>query len=293
MPVRNEGARVKDAINSFIDGRSTQFPVEFIVVDDASQDGCCDDLEYLLSADKYFVQVHVLRLNSWSGIPSARNQGAALVRAPVMVITDANVEACAGWDVPIFKNLKPGVVLCATIADIGSQWRGYGCVLDLNSMGVNWSVEPNAFGGYAPISPCTGTVLHTELFKRTGGFDTAMPVYGAAEPEFSVRLWLYGSVIRVCPDLVLMHRFRPAEERRPFLEQIEFIQTRNYLRFGLLYLDEMGIVRLLEHWIRSANTNVAEALQEVVAGGVWRRRIHLRANLLRSFEWYKTFFGLT
>lgn len=291
MPARNEGARVVKAINTFASGRSTSFHLEFVIIDDASDDGCCTGLEDLLTWEHDAASVRVIRLEQWSGIPYARNLGAAYAKGPILFITDANVKACTGWDLPVFRDLRPGRALCATIGDAYSSWRGCGFLLDLSSMGINWLPDPFIYKGYIPISPCTGTVLHSDLFRRVGGYDTAMPVYGAAEPEFSVRLWLYGAEIVSCPDLILLHRFRPHEERKPFLEQIEFIQTMNYLRFGLLYHDKKGIVKLLNHWARAAPKHFADALQQVEAGGVWERRQHLKETLSRDFSWYVKYFN--
>ena len=292
MPARNEGARVGQALRSFAMGRSALFPLEIVVVDDASEDGCCNGLENLLSWERDQAYVRVIRLNRWSGIPYARNRGAGEARGSTLFITDANVEASPGWDIPVRRDLRPDRALCATIADRSSSWRGYGCLLDLPSMGVRWICAPFLFGRHVPISPCTGMVIPAALFRLTGGYDTAMPIYGAAEPEFSVRLWLRGAEIIQCPDLVLTHRFRPPGERQPFLEQIADIQMQNYLRFGILYLDEAGIIRLLHHYQCAAPARFQKALRHLAATDVWARRQHLRDRLAHDFSWYMRRFQL-
>ncbi len=50
FPARNEGGRVKAAIDSIVAGRSEAFPLQIVVVDDASADGCCDGIEPALLA---------------------------------------------------------------------------------------------------------------------------------------------------------------------------------------------------------------------------------------------------
>ena len=287
MPVRNEGERVAKAILSFAEGRSNLIPIEFIIVDDASADGCCNGLENLLTWKRNAAIITIVKLDEWSGIPVARNIGAAKARSAILFITDANVEAGPNWDIPVFRDLQPGRALCATIADMNSSWRGYGCLLDLPSMGIQWLRFSETPGSYVPVSPCTGTVIMTSLFRTLGGYDTAMPVYGAAEPEFSVRLWLYGGEIMNCPDLILRHRFRPAEERKPFLDRIGAIQIKNYIRFGLLYLDEMDINRMLDYWEKIAPYRAAECLRHAEAEGVWERRQHLCNSLQHDFTWYQ------
>jgi len=155
-----------------------------------------------------------------------------------------------------------------------------------------WLRTPAAYGGYVPLAPCTGTILTAQLFHQAGAYDTAMPVYGAAEPEFSVRLWLSGGEIVVLPELILQHRFRPAAERRPFLDAISLLQLHNYLRFGLLYLDEPRVVQMLQYYGREAPRFLEKALQRVWAGDVWQRRDLLLRNLPARFHSFVTRFGL-
>jgi glycosyltransferase involved in cell wall biosynthesis len=281
IPVRNEGMRIGAALRSLVDGRSDDFPLEIVVVDDGSSDGCCDGLEGRFASER--VGVKIVRLPQWSGIPFARNAGAAAASAGILFITDGNVVFPGNWDVPVRRELGANRVLCATIADSGSSFRGYGCTLLLESMGLSWLVDADAYGSHVPVSPCTGTVLSAELFHRAGGYDTAMPIYGAAEPEFSVRLWLSGAEIVSVPDLVLSHRFRPTSERQPFLDDIGVVQIANYLRFGMLYLDKEQIERMLAHYWARSPLLMPEALQRVAAGGVWERRRLLEERLPGRF----------
>ena len=287
IPVRNEGVRLKEAILSFTNGRSKLFPIEFIIVDDCSTDGCCNGIEKLLNYETTCVIINVLRLDTWSGIPFSRNAGANLASAAILVITDANVKACHAWDIPIFRDIKPNRVLCATIADINSDWKGYGCVLDLPSMGIKWLKNPSIFFQYTPITPSTGTVIAKQLFLKIGGFDTAMPIYGAAEPEFSVRLWLYGAEIKNVPKLIFYHRFRPDEERGPFLNLINVIQVKNYIRFALLYLPQNEIREGLNYWSNRNNLTFLKAVNQLDQYEIFRRRQFLKTNLLHDFNWFK------
>lgn len=292
IPARNEGPRLRQAISSIVETRSNSFPLQIVVIDDASSDGCCGNLSGIYSWQRHNVRITLLRLERWSGIPYCRNRGAALAEAEILFITDANVIFSHGWDLAICEQIGPKRVLCATIADIHSNFRGYGGTLHLPSMGFDWLRTPSTFGGYVPISPCTGTVLATALFRRVGGYDTAMPIYGAAEPEFSVRLWLSGAEIVAVPALQVCHRFRPATERKPFLEAISALQTHNYLRFGLLYLEQPEVIRLLHHYAAAAPRSFEKSLRRVWAGDVWRRRELLRSCLPIPFRAFAERFGL-
>ena len=292
IPVRNEGARLPAAISSIVAGRSSHFPLEIILVDDASSDGCCDGLPATWTSLQQLVRLEVVRLPRWSGIPYARNAGAAAAHAPILFITDANVLFPNNWDVPTRWRIAPDRVLCAGIADMDSPFCGYGCRLLFPSMGVEWIRDPGVYSGYVPISPCSGTAITADLFRRVGGYDTAMPIYGAAEPEFSVRLWLYGAQIVSMPDLVLRHKFRPASERQPFLDAIGKVSLRNYLRFGMLYLDRQRIDQMLHYYSGHSSSNVAEALQSLSSGEVWQRRRLLEERLPHRFSSFVDLFGV-
>ncbi len=292
IPVRNEGARLLAAISSIVAGRSSLFPLQIVLVDDASTDGCCDGLARTWTSAQQAVRLDVVRLPRWSGIPYARNAGAAAAHAPILFITDANVLFPRNWDLPIRQHIGPNRVLCATIADIDSSFCGYGCSLLIPSMGVEWISDPRRYGGYVPISPCSGTAITADLFRRAGGYDTAMPIYGAAEPEFSVRLWLCGAEIVALPDLILQHKFRPPAERQPFLGAIGKVSLRNYLRFGMLYLDSQRITQMLHYYSGGSPSHVTEALQSLSSDDVWQRRRILEERLPRRFSSFVDRFGI-
>jgi glycosyltransferase involved in cell wall biosynthesis len=292
MPVRNEGCRVREAVSSIVEGRSKKFGVQIVLVDDASSDGACEPLAGDYSWRRDEVRVDVIRLPQWSGIPRARNVGAGAALSKILFITDANVRFPVNWDLPIRAHLGPNRALCATIADINSPFRGYGCTLHLPSMTASWLRSAAIHGGYVPVSPCTGTIISAELFQRIGGYDTGMPVYGAAEPEFSVRLWLAGAEIVVLPNLVLHHRFRPASERQPFLAAISLLQIYNYLRFGLIYLDQLRTSQMFRYYAAAAPHLFETALRRVWASDVWVRRASLMRRLPGQFASFASRFCL-
>lgn len=303
IPVRNEGERIALAVRSIAEGRSREFPLEIVLVDDASSDGCCGGLDRLGHVDDCVI-LRTLRLQRWSGVPFARNVGAAAATAPILFITDANVIFPQNWDIPIRQRLGDGEhlalrrfagtrrVLCAAIADASSKFVGYGCTLRMPSMGVDWLTNPDVYGGHVPVSPCTGTILPAELFRRAGGYDTAMPIYGAAEPEFSIRLWLSGAEIFAAPELVLQHRFRSAAERRPFLDSIALVQLCNYLRFGLLYLNSRQSAEMIAYYSAQSPELWREALKRVTASDVRQRRKLLEERLPGKFATFAQRFSL-
>lgn len=293
IPARNEGSALLRAVESIVRARSSAFPLEVVVVDDASADGCC---EALRGREKQWLHsraaVRVIRVPRWSGIPFCRNLGAFSARGANLFITDANVLFPTHWDLPIRRAMRASTVLCAAVADIGSRFVGYGCVLQVPSMTVCWLRTPYHFGGHVPVAPCSATILSADLFRKLGGYDTKMPLYGAAEPEFSVRLWLSGATIVSLPDLVLRHRFRPKRKHSEFLSTIHEILVRNYIRFGLLYLDSATTTRMLKYYADRNPTSFRDLLSAAIETGVWERRQELRSLLKLDFSFYKQSFAL-
>jgi len=293
IPVRNEGERLRQMLLSVVRGRSHLFPVELVIVDDSSEDGCCDRVSGLFKWNRDRVSMRVIRNAEWSGIPFARNVGAAAASSELLFITDGNLYFPRDWDVAIRRAIRPDVALCATIADFSSKFKGYGCTLQLPSMGVKWLRTPIAYNGYVPVAPCSGTIIPRRLFQRVGGYDNGMPLYGAAEPEFSVRLWLSGGAIIALPELVLTHYFRPALARESFLSRASRILLHNYIRFGLLYLSELQAVKMLHHYAWSASPeSFRDALRRAENGGVWSRREFLANSLPHNFSAYIRRFGI-
>jgi glycosyltransferase involved in cell wall biosynthesis len=136
IPSRNEGERIVRTVRSLALGRSCAFPLEIVVIDDASTDGSCDHLAAAVGHSPNFRLV-VRRLTRWSGIPFARNRGAALAQHPIYVITDANTTYPLNWDLPITEQFHPHRLLAGAIVDEMTGYPGYGLTLDLPSMGVH------------------------------------------------------------------------------------------------------------------------------------------------------------
>jgi glycosyltransferase involved in cell wall biosynthesis len=285
IPSRNEGAKVARTVRSLVAGRSRAFPLEVVVVDDASTDLSCEGLP-AISAEASNVSVVVRRLDRWSGIPYARNRGAEAASHPILIVTDANTIYPRDWDSPVRQRLKTGRILAGSIVDEQTGNCGFGLSLEIPSMGVKWITDPARYGGYVPVSPCTCTVIARDLFRSLGGYDETLPLYGAAEPEFSVRAWLAGYEIVNLPDLLVSHRFRPAGTRSDFHTANQRTLMKNYVRFACSYLPDDLLRKSFEEFARTLGADAFDScMEELVREGVWDRRTQLRMVLRRDFTW--------
>lgn len=272
-------------VRSIIRGRSCSFPLQVVCIDDASTDGAGECLERLVERNDNVTLV-IRQLADWSGIPFARNRGAESAAHPILFTTDANVCFPQNWDLHIWQHFERDRILSATILDEASHFRGYGCQLTLPSMSATWIPVPSAYGGPVPISACTGTVIDRALFHHLGGYDETLPLYGAAEPEFSIRAWLSGCEIFNIPALQITHRFKPRDELQSYLAAHEATLRRNYLRFACYYLPDELLLQTYRHYYDLAPDDFTNSLTELQGRGVWEQREKLRRALPFDFNWF-------
>ncbi len=222
IPARNEGGKVARTIQSIARARTTDARVEFVIVDDASSDETIANLVAavpdLLKEPKIDIQVH--RLDEHTGIYVARNHAAHFASGEIIFGTDAHVRFSDGWDEQVFHHIGANRILCGTTVQQGSPFRGYGCDLAIPFMGTAWNHGPVDTVAHVPIAPCHASVMTRELFHRLGGYDSGMIMYGAGEPELSIRAWLQGADVMVVGDLQVEHEFKPKTELADFLSEV-------------------------------------------------------------------------
>jgi GT2 family glycosyltransferase len=159
-------------------------------------------------------------------------------------------------------------------------------------MGTCWNCGPVECSAHVPVAACSGTVMTRALFERLGGYDSGMLWYGAGEPEFSVRAWLHGAEIFVLEDLQVEHEFKSKEELARFIRNVRPFWVYNCIRFGLLYLSELGCMQLLRFYAQTFPSFFTEALRRIQQSDVWQRRRFLEMQRQRSFEWFVEYFGM-
>jgi glycosyltransferase involved in cell wall biosynthesis len=294
MPAYNEGDRLISTLRSLARARTTGARLEFLIVDDASTDST---LERIRDAAPELlgepgIDIKVARQEQRAGVPLTRNHAASLASADILFITDAHVRICRGWDARIREQLRPHRVLAGGVTEENTPFVGYGCRLVVPFMGTYWNKQRVTRVQPVEIAACPATALHTELFRRLGGYDPGMRMYGAAEPEFSVRAWLHGAEIVIVPRLQVQHRFKPQAEREKFIEEMRPYMVHNSIRFGLLYLSELGSLQLLRYYSRKFPNVFPSAMRMIADSDVFERRARLEQQRKRPFSWYTRRFNL-
>lgn len=288
IPARNEGPRLAETILAVAQARTTNARLEFVIADDQSED---DTKGFLRAAADQLrrqprIDIKVSCLRKRQGVPRARNHAASLASGDVLFITDAHVRVSHGFDALILENVRPKRIVAGAITEANTPFVGYGCKLVVPFMGTYWNRDDIEKPAPVQIAACPATALTRALFNELGGYDPGMLIYGAAEPEFSVRAWLHGAEIWIHPDLRVEHRFKPKVEREAFIGDARPYMVHNSLRFGLMYLSENGCMQLLRYQARKFPTLFDRAIRMVEASNVWERRTWLELQRRRPFEWF-------
>jgi glycosyltransferase involved in cell wall biosynthesis len=294
IPARNEGSKIAPTIQAIARARTTDARVEFVVVDDASTDDCIAKLASSVPQllEERRIDIRVCRLDQHSGNYRARNQAAALASADILFITDAHVKFSKGWDEQVLDNVAPDRILAATVTQEGTPFRGYGCWLVVPMMTTTWNRSNKGVLAPTHIAPCSATIIPRDLFERLGGYDPGMLQYGAGEPEFSVRAWLHGADVRSLPELEIVHDFKARGELAAFLSRVRCDWVHNAIRFGLLYLSELGCLQMLRYHARAFPAVFQRALGMVDQSDVWERRALLEQQRQYSFDWFVDRFSI-
>jgi glycosyltransferase involved in cell wall biosynthesis len=294
VPNHNGWRWIPGTVDSILSTRQRRDGLEIVVVDDASTERV--PLEQLRAVvDRHTdqgVQVRVVRSPQRLGVAGARNQGCASARGEIIVMTDAHVHFEPGWDGVVIDRIAPATILAGTVRDPTSGFRGFGCTLVVPFMGTYWVRQPVAPGTPTQIASSAATVFLRETFERVGGYDAGMIIYGAAEPEFSLRAWLSGVRIEACPDHVVRHRFKTADQRRTWIQEVRTYHVHNNMRFGLLYLERAMALEMIRHLCQKFPSHAPRALSLLAAGDLDRRRGVLESRLTHDLAWFADRFQL-
>lgn len=294
IPAYNEGPRLASTIESIASARSTDAEVEVVIVDDGSDDNTAGHIGAALPRLARIPRLKFVfdSTGTRSGVATTRNLAASRATGDVLFITDAHVRFPHGWDALVRQHHRADAILAGAVHEAHTPFVGFGCRLVVPFMGTHWNRERPADGSPVQIAACPATVIARDLYEQLGGYDEGMLIYGAAEPEFSVRAWLSGVEIVVLPELQVAHSFKPRYERVHFVRSVRPLMVANALRFGLLYATEAGSTQLLRYYSLKFPNLFGPALAMVEQSDVWERRAKLERALVHPFSWFVERFNL-
>jgi GT2 family glycosyltransferase len=272
----NEAELLRATLEAFW---ATTADAEYVVVDDCSVDGSADFLERERRSD-----VTLRRSPRRLGVAAARNLGARVARAPVLVFSDAHVEPQEGWAPAVLDALsEPSTAVAApAVTDLrpSRSPAGYGFTWTEPSLAARWLTGRPAAA--SPVPFVSGCFMATPrgMFGSLGGFDEGMHTWGYEDAEYSLRAWLSGYRCVVTPDATVAHRFRSEFS----YEVAPATVLHNRLRMGVLHLSAGPLSRLFADARRYAE--FPAALEQLMTSDVWRSRDRVRAGRRRSDDWF-------
>lgn len=270
IPVKNEGGWIQKTIDSLWNVKTT-IPFEVIVVDNGSDDGCCD---FLSSWNKGRLMLLKEREN---GIAKARNAGARVAKGDYFIFCDGHLlfEDC--WMEQLIEPLQTGVAEAVNpcIADVNNPSRmgfGYTWGKDLT---IRWNAGlPKPFPSPFLAGGCLA--IRRDVFVQVDGFDRQFRGWGYDDQEISLKLWLFGYRCFVQPKVKVFHFFRNSSPPYPFsVKDIYY----NFLRMAYLHFHQKRIAKCKE-LVKRVDINEIE--QNVLESDALE--VRKKYQLLRTYD---------
>lgn len=275
VSVLNEGDRLRETIASVL--AADVRPVEVVVVDDGSTDGCANALDGPADGG---TSLRVLR-RAHEGIAGARGFGASVAAAPILVFLDAHCTVDGQWLEPLVDLADrhdgflavPAIANTKRPADLGC---GAQLVNDLLSYQWITRVPPPS---EVPIAPGGCFALRRETLHDLGGF-AAMRDVGLEDVELSLRAWRLGSTILTAPESLVLHDFR---RESPYTRRAES-WLANLLLTSLLHFDGERLERTL--CAAAGFASFASAITLVLSSEWLNRKTWIDRRAVRSIDEY-------
>ncbi len=280
IPVKNEGLWIRKTLDSLLHAKTT-LPFEVIVVDNGSEDGCCD----FLSSNSHD-QIQLAREKE-RGISKARNTGARLAQGDYLIFCDAHLVFEDNWMDRLIEPLQQGIAdaINPCIADVQNPNRmGFGYTWGEN-LSIQWNAGlPMPFPSPFLAGGCLA--IPREVFNHVEGFDDQFRGWGYEDQEMSLKLWLWGYKCWIQPKVKILHFFRTSSPPYPYLsEEIDY----NLLRMSYLHFKEERIEKCRE-LLNSATPKTIE--QKVLQSGVLEMRNKYKALRKYDDDWFMDQFGI-
>lgn len=258
---------------------------EIVVVDDGSRvavSGLGDD-------------VLLIRNHEPQGSSSARRSGFAAASGSVLVSLDAHMSFDPGWLDPLLDEAATGAVVCAAFwdypraepcawgADLAwSSTRAWDVGTHPGFLAIHRREDPGSGAHDVPSLLGACYMMRRSTYEAIGGWCPVFRVWGAEEPDLSVRAWKAGFPVRCVADSRVGHLNQRAFRYPVAFDHVEFNQIVmlrslfEYRTIERLERDFAPLSPIVAGWLSS--TPLAE----------WRTRARASA-LLTDGEFFARF----
>lgn len=280
IPVLNEGVRIYLTLEALL--ASTAVDYEVIVVDDGSDDGCCD---FLRREKPQFEKVTLVTQHR-KGVSGARNSGANHATGQYILFMDAHCYPKRGWLEKIVAELdtmEGGIVAPALSVAGNAAVKGYGLTLTNAAFGVNWLGWPGHEPADVPLAGGGCMAMRRDFFEGYGRFDS-FKTFGVEDIEICIRSWRLGFPVRIVPTADVIHYFKPQTNFK--VNWTDYMY--NLLRLAVLHFEGSERTRILD--TLKSRPAYHQALEDLFNGDVWERNAMLGpAYKIKGAEWLRRF----
>lgn len=279
IPARNEGENVRRTLDSLFSVK-TGYPFEVVVVNDGSEDECCEFVP------NYEHASHIRLIQSPGvGASRSRNLGASIARGEYLVFCDAHLFFEDEWLDRLLPVLESGTAdaINPGISDAAYPhlFTGYGYSW-IETLEPRWNMLRDQLFA-SPLLAGGCLAVRKEAFWDVGGFDSGFQIWGREDEEISLKLWLFGYKCYVLPEVRIRHVFRNAHPYRVTFDHIYY----NTLRMAYSHFSPERIEKC-KRLIKYRDPQEIESA--VLADGVLEQRKNYFARRRYDDDWFmKTF----
>lgn len=287
FPVKNEGDNVRNTLDS-LQKTKTSVSFEVIVVDDASEDGCCD----FLADHEYPFALTMLRTKGL-GAANARNFGAEKANGRYLIFCDAHLFFEDDWMdkllEPIEKGIADGVVPGIAPHDKPNT-VGYGYTLNLEKFKAKFNGSNILAKDLQPVEvaglPGGCFAISKQVFEDIGGFDRGFIVWGHEDFEISLKMWLFGYTCYVQPRVKILHVFRKSFPYKVSVTHADY----NMMRMAYSHFNEERIEKCKKYIRVPAKTE--QIVKFVIENGALEQRARYFSRRKFDDDWYFKYFKI-
>ncbi|MFZ5641493.1 MAG: glycosyltransferase family 2 protein [Bacillota bacterium] len=278
---KNEGEHIRHTLNS-IKENSGNVSYELIVVDDASDDGCCD---FLRNGEDEEVLLVTLQ-GDHAG--RARNTGAEHAGGDIFVFCDAHIFAAKDWLEKLAGTLEvPGIDAVSPCLmphdDRGPAWGGFSWEANMT---LRWLSVPEGLTP-VPVLPRGCLAVTGEAFNAVGGFEEGLRKSAYENVEFTMKLWLLGFGAYINPDVTVRHIFRSAGPLPDRPADIHY----NLLRMALLHFNQNRLGKIIG--LIKNNSYFPEIFTDVILSDALGQRKAYFGRRVYDDDWFVQKFNIS
>lgn len=277
IPCKNEGFYIKQTLEFLLETES-KYLANIIVVDDNSNDGCCDFIKRQPNRYRNVLLVQTEGI----GAARARNLGASLVPdADILVFCDAHITMKNNWlnsMLNAFNNAEVSAV-CPGISNFNPNSPiGYGQTFN-EKFQVIWMKKPEALTEI-PLAPGGCMAIRKTVFDAVGGFDAGFHSWGYEDVELSIKLWLFGYKIFVNPSIRIGHKFRKVQPYE--VDEIEYHYNR--LRMAISHFNQNRVDKVMS--MMKAYPNYNKIIKRVESSDTYVQREDYFKRRIHDDSWF-------